>query len=329
MISTTRSVILGGILFLLASLVGAAEKLTFTSYDPKRYDEVLNRTYRDKPVALFGYLSLPAGVQGKVPAVVIIPGSGGYKPWMQSNVADFLNSEGFATFIIDPFTGRGVTETASDQGQISFAATTVDALEAYRLLRDHPAIDSARIAVTGFSRGGTMSMGAAEERLRRAVLGDDPGFAAYAPMYPGCVTQWRNPQVKGVKMFFMLGEKDDWTEPKPCVEYTQRLSQAGALVETKIYPGAHHAWNSNVATRAWLPRAQNFSKCTTLIEDGGGLVDLRSGRTEGAMNWSEWLKELFSSCGGWGATVAADATTTQTSNRDLSSFLRRAMLVGQ
>jgi len=301
-----------------------AEKVSFRSYDPSRYDEILTGKFKESPVELFGYLSIPAASAGKVPAVVIIPGSGGYQPWMQTNVADFLNANGIATFIIDPYTGRGVTETASDQGRVSFPASLVDALAAYKLLSEHPAIDGQKIAITGFSRGGTMAIGAADERVRRAVLGSDPGYAAYAPMYPGCVTQWRHPSVKEVKMLMMLGEKDDWTDPKPCIDYADRFSKAGASVEVKIYPGAHHAWNSTVGTRRWLPKVQNFSDCVTLIEDNGTLVNTKSGKNGGTMPWSEWVKDLFSVCGRWGANVASDAATVKSSNNDLLLFLNKS-----
>lgn len=301
-----------------------AEKVPFTSYDPSRHDEILSGKFKESPVDIFGYLSLPTASAGKVPAVVIIPGSGGYQPWQQAHVADFLNENGIATFIVDPYTGRGVTETASDQGRVSFPASVVDTLVAYKLLSEHPGIDSQKIAITGFSRGGTMSILAADERVRKAILGNNGGYAAYAPMYPGCVIQWRNPTVNGVRMMMMLGEKDDWTAPKPCIDYADRLAKAGAAIEVKTYPGAYHAWNSSFGVQRWLPKIQNFSDCMTLIEDDGLLVNTKTGKKGGTMHWNEWVKDLFSSCGKWGANLASDGATTKASNNDLLQFLNKA-----
>lgn len=301
-----------------------AEKVSFKSYDPSRYDEILTGKFKENPIDIFGYLSIPATSTSKVPAVVIIPGSGGYQPWQQANVADFLNQNGIATFIVDPYTGRGVTETASDQGRVSFPASIVDALSAYKLLSEHPAIDSQKIAITGFSRGGTMAIAAADEKIRRAILGNNSGYAAYAPMYPGCATQWRNPSVTGIKMMMMVGEKDDWTAPKLCIDYADRLSKAGATVEVRIYPGAHHAWNSTVGAQRWLPRVQTFNDCMTLIEDDGTLLNTKTGKNSGTMNWNEWIKDLFSVCGKWGATISSDAATTKASNNDLLQFLNKS-----
>ena len=72
--------------------------------------------------------------------MVVVHGSSGVlqNEW---EWAKRLNELGVATFVIDNFTGRGVTETATDQSRLSPSADAAGALAALRLLATHPAID--------------------------------------------------------------------------------------------------------------------------------------------------------------------------------------------
>jgi dienelactone hydrolase len=113
-----------------------------------------------------GELTLPGGAAGRGPAVALIHGShgvGGNMPFCRSE----LTGIGVATFVVDSFTGRGVQETATDQSRVATAAMVVDAYHALALLATQPAIDPERIAVMGFSKGGTVSAASSLERFHR------------------------------------------------------------------------------------------------------------------------------------------------------------------
>ena len=43
-------------------------------------------------------------------------------------------------------------------------------------------------------------------------------------------------------MLMMLGEKDNITPAKICIDYSERIKQAGLPIETIIYPGAAHGF---------------------------------------------------------------------------------------
>ena len=76
--------------------------------------EFLTGRKEGKPVTLAGELRLPRPGKDRLPAVVLIHGSGG----VGGNVLDweqYLNAMGFATFILDSFTGRGIVNTLFDQ----------------------------------------------------------------------------------------------------------------------------------------------------------------------------------------------------------------------
>ena len=137
----------------LSASAQTPEKITIKSHTPQDYADIFSGRYKQAPVDISGFLTLPVG-RGKFPAVVIVPGSGGYQQWMQDSFAKQLNEAGIATLIVDGFTGRGVKETGSNQGTVPMAASVIDGFAALQALSKRPEIDVKRVGVTGFSRGG-------------------------------------------------------------------------------------------------------------------------------------------------------------------------------
>ncbi len=82
-----------------------------------------------KPVMLAGELRIPKPGTDRLPAVILLHGSGGIgvspDRWAQE-----LNSIGIASFILDSFTGRGIVNTQNDQSQLHSLAMMVDAYRA-------------------------------------------------------------------------------------------------------------------------------------------------------------------------------------------------------
>jgi pimeloyl-ACP methyl ester carboxylesterase len=109
---------------------------------------------------IWGDLELPPGRVERSPAVVLVHSSSGAGLHVD-RWGEELRQVGAATFVLDSFTGRGITGTAEDQAQINHLAPIGDAYRALELLATHPRIDSARITLMGFSRGGTVALWAA------------------------------------------------------------------------------------------------------------------------------------------------------------------------
>src|SRR5262245_41915310 len=137
-----------------------------------------------KAVTIAGELRIPRGVTGKMPAVVLLHGSGGIGPGPELWAKHF-NEMGIASFVLDSFSARGIVSTSADQAQLGRVNMILDAYRSHEMLAAHPRIDAARIAVIGFSRGGTSALYSSMRRFQemwspRAV------FALHIPLYASC-----------------------------------------------------------------------------------------------------------------------------------------------
>jgi len=221
----------------------------FPSWTPKTLGELMKGNEGGETVSVPGHLFLPQGAD-KAPAVVLMHGSGGIYRAMLDFWPRQFNAAGIAVLSVDSFGARGVKSTAEDQSLLPFAADSADAFAALRLLATHPRIDSKRIAIMGFSRGGITTWRAAVERIARSQkLPDGLRFAAFIPVYSGGCTGGLRLAVKpGVfstaPMLWIHGESDDYTTIAGCREYADRIAKAGTPVEFLALEGTYHKFDA-------------------------------------------------------------------------------------
>jgi dienelactone hydrolase len=270
---------------------------------------------------LFGYLLLPANAQGKVPAMVIVHGSGGVHQVREGRYLEEFASIGLAGFVIDSFTPRGVKDTVADQSKVPTSQMIRDALAALQFLATHARIDAARIGVIGFSKGGSVSLLSDDQRAYKS----GPQFAVHIPVYPGCSTQYRHPKPTA-PILMLLGEKDNYTGTAPCSEYAERILQAGGDVTVIIYSDAHHGFDGadNIKGNIWLAHAQNYMDCHIYIEDDGRLVDVKTGKVLDSTR--KYFEVVQKTCMRQGATVATNLKAKRQSMKDIKSFLTKKLL---
>ena len=138
-----------------------------------------------KPAMIAGELRIPKPGTDRLPAVVLVHGSDGVG-FNSGMWVDDLNKAGFATFVTDSFTGRGITNTFTDQSQLSSYTMMNDAFAALAVLAKHPRIDPDKIAVMGFSKGAIPSVYASMNRFQNAYASEGATFAAYIGFYTPC-----------------------------------------------------------------------------------------------------------------------------------------------
>jgi dienelactone hydrolase len=226
------------------------------------------------PVVIAGELRLPGPGTGRLPAVVLIHGSGGVTGnvdrWSQE-----LTGIGVATFILDSFTARGIVETATNQMQLGGLTMINDAYRALALLARHPRLDPARIALMGFSRGGRVALYASLTRFQRLHGPADVEFAAYLPFYAPCnVTYIDDGEVSDRPMRLFHGAADEVTPVAPCRAYVERLRQGGKDVQLIEYADAQHGFDSYLLTApVFVPQGQNGRRCMLEEKPVGQLIN--------------------------------------------------------
>jgi len=232
-----------------------------------------------KPATIAGELRLPRGATGRLPAVVLLHGSGGvnggHEFW-----AKHFNAMGMATLIIDSFSGRGLVSTSTNQGLLGRYNMIVDAYRGLDMLAAHPRIDGSRVAVMGFSRGGQSALYSSLKRFQQN-WGQGNRFAAHIPLYASCsATLIGDTELTGAPVRQHHGAADDYVTVAPCREYFKRLRAAGNDVELIEYPGAPHSYDNPLGARP--PRLSKGSEstrdCTLREEPMGVIVNTATGK---------------------------------------------------
>jgi dienelactone hydrolase len=202
-----------------------------------------------------GRFGRPPGAPPKVPAVLILHGSGGVDG-RGAFYAKALQDAGIATLEITMFPPGG-RPRAGQKANMPHAAA------ALRWLAAQPTVDGQRLGVMGFSWGGVMSVYMASELVQERLGKEVPKPAAFAPFYPVCsnlVQRVVDPQspfynahtrMRAVPMLIHVGTRDDYEEgDRPCDALLAMWPAAAREHTTVRYiEGATHGFDSQKPAR--------------------------------------------------------------------------------
>lgn len=248
-------------MMLLASLPAAAgalpppERVRFDSLDRK--DGV--------PVRVEALLFVPAGAvpAGGRPAVIALHGCGGMYSASRSRPgklserhavqAEALLAAGYAVLFPDSFGSRGAREVCTvplTQRSIRPLQRRLDALAALAWLSGQADIDPARIALLGWSHGGstalaTVNAGDPQVTAFRAAREASPFFRTTIAFYPGCTASLRDARWQpATPLAILIGAADDWTPASACESLGARGKARTWPLEVVVYPDAHHGFDA-------------------------------------------------------------------------------------
>src|ERR1700737_622105 len=276
--------------------------------------QFLNGDLGGTPVTMTGEFRIAQG-SGRLPVVVLIHGSGGIganiEPWTRQ-----FNSLGISTFVIDGFTGRGLTSVNTNQASLGRLDFILDVYRALDILAKHPRVDPERIALMGFSRGGQAALYASLTRFNKAWNRSGVQFAAYIPFYPDCATTYSgDTDVAERPIRIFHGMADDYNPVASCKAYVERLQAAKRDVVLKEYPNAQHVFDTplNVGTVQVLANAQTVRACTIREADGGILLNAA---TQQPFTYKDGCVQLNPHVGG-------NAEATQAARVAVTDFVRQ------
>jgi dienelactone hydrolase len=222
---------------------------------------------------------------GPFPAVVIMhdcSGLGARSSGAPDRWAKELIGLGYVVVIPDSFTTRGYaggvcTNPSPSRAEVGPFRRLRDAYAALAYVRTLPYVNGFRVGLMGGSHGGTTtlaSMVAPEGNKDPLARDKRTGFAAAISLYPRCATplgNWRVSRQSGASgpiteyigvykpvapLLILIGEEDDWTPAEPCRKLAEAAQKVGYPVTIKIYPGAHHSFDSNYPVR-YVPARVN------------------------------------------------------------------------
>jgi len=165
----------------------------------------------------------------------------------------------------DSFGSRDMREVCTiriGDRTITAARRRLDALGALDYLAHRKDVNGDRVALVGWSHGGSAVLHAINVRdpevAAFATTPNAPTFRAAVAFYPGCSNHLKAGErwQPGVPTRIHVGELDDWTPAAPCVELGRAMAARGADFDVTAYPGSYHAFDAptgKVALRLDVP----------------------------------------------------------------------------
>ncbi|HWE17934.1 MAG TPA: dienelactone hydrolase family protein [Hyphomicrobiaceae bacterium] len=289
----------------------------------------LSREHRGKRVTIKAELFLPPGA-AKVPAMVIVHGSGGVSAEREGRYAREMVQLGVAALIIDSFRGRGIASTVQDQAQVSSAEMTEDAFAGLKSLAGHPRIEATRVGLIGFSKGGTVALLAAHEARAARALPPDLRFALHVPVYPWCGSLYFKPKSTGAPIYMLLGGADTYVGVAPCQENAASLKAEGAHVEVTVFPGAAHGFDAGKAYHN--PRGENQSRCVFVQQPDGSWKERTSGFTTNdatGRRIDPAYGKALAACRTYGVSGGPNAEAKAKAMAALKGYVQRHLIEGK
>jgi carboxymethylenebutenolidase len=209
-------------------------------------------TYPGEGGEMAGYLCMPAGATGRLPAVVVIHENRGLTPHIQ-DVTRRMALEGFLALGLDLLTPSGGTPSDEDKArqmiaQLDRPRTVANAVASVKFLKTHPN-SSGKVGATGFCWGGGITNALA------VAAGAD--LLAAAPYYGAQPPADQVPKIRA-RLLLHYAQNDDNID-KGIPAYREALDKAGVKYELFIYEGTQHAFNNDTSAARYNKAAADLA----------------------------------------------------------------------
>lgn len=227
----------------------AQQRVTFPSHDGR--------------TMLVGYVFAPAR-PGAHPAVVLMHGrAGAYSSLASGSYAaetlskrhrawgEMLAAQGYVAILVDGFGPRGYPQGfgrgSYEDRPAELNEVTVrprDAYGALAYLRSRPDVAARRVALLGWSNGGsaTLAAMAADDAITPRP---ERQFRAGVALYPACGLkgQFERGYRSYAPVRVFMGDADEEVSPRRCASLIEESRAAGSDISILLYPGATHSFD--------------------------------------------------------------------------------------
>jgi len=214
----------------------------------------------------------------KAPAVALFHGCGGVGQ-NNTRMAGLLRDWGYVALVVDSFSSRGLKDVCGrhwpTQADAEKRAYDIDA--SLRWLDAQPYVRAGQVGFMGYSYGGGVA-------ALRAFAPRVPARAAIL-VYPDCgLAEALGPKLTVPQPTMVaMGALDDWTPVAQCQALFDRIATGRELLETHVYPGAHHSFDALGLPVRYLAGVGNRSK-------PGGCCGAHYGANEAA--WTAFVGDV-------------------------------------
>jgi carboxymethylenebutenolidase len=255
----TAPACVAAVVALAATLVGATgasaqgalpERVTFPS--------------ADGATTLVGYVFRPQGPHpARMPAMVMMHGRAGAYSQLAHGVYDAATlskrhvqwgqiwaQQGYVAILVDGFGPRGYPQgfprhsyNTRPEALNEVTVRPLDAYGALAYLRTRNDVIADRVALQGWSNGGSAALAAmAATTPARATLPPQGGFRGALAFYPACALkgQFDDGLVPYAPVRMLIGTADEEVSPAVCAELTARSRARSGDLAITLYSGATH-----------------------------------------------------------------------------------------
>ena len=247
------------------------ELINFESANPFSLSDIINDLGNQEKQNVFGKLTIPVdslNPDKKYPLIIGVAGSMGWRKHHLEYIKMY-QEEGFATFELNSFKSRGISSTVGSQVEVTIAAIILDSYRALKKLAKHANINKDRVAITGWSLGGGVTLFSSWIPVKNAIS-KELSFAAHLAFYPPCFFNPKNLSFTKAPIHILIGEDDDWTPATPCKNLVGILSKNNNIGIT-IYPNSHHGFDSEEPVQK-NENGYSFKNCLFDLTEKGDVL---------------------------------------------------------
>ncbi len=248
------------------------EIISFNSSNPFSFKHIITDLDNQEPQEVYGILTFPDSEFEKDKEYPLVIGVAGSNGWGKHHYEylEMYREIGIATFELKSFSSRDISSTVGTQIDVTMAMMILDSYRALDVLAKHENINGSKVAITGWSLGGGVTLIAAWEKLINAINPENK-FAAHLPIYPPCMINPDNIELNDSPIHIQIGEIDDWTPASACENFVNETKKYKNNIGLTIYENSHHGFDTEEDI-VYIDHAYSFIDCMFDISDDGAIL---------------------------------------------------------